>query len=160
MDQIEKVCSFTGHRPEKMKATEAEVKEKLSVAIKDAIAAGYDTFLSGMAPGVDIWAAEVVLEMRRAGVPISLVAVVPYALFGLSKQYGDAEKYNDIVAQCTDVQMVSNCYHRGVFHERDRWLVDNSSLLIAVYNGTEGGTKYTMEYATKKGVTFNSICVE
>lgn len=31
-------------------------------------------------------------------------------------------------------------------------MVDNSSLLIACYDGSEGGTKHTYDYALKKGI--------
>ena len=55
-------CCFTGHRPEKLSLSETEVKPLLEKAIDTAIQNGYTTFITGMAPGVDIWAAEIVLK--------------------------------------------------------------------------------------------------
>ena len=55
-------CCFTGHRPEKLSLSENEVKPLLEKAIDNAIADGYVTFITGMAKGTDIWAAEIVLE--------------------------------------------------------------------------------------------------
>ena len=38
-------------------------------------------------------------------------------------------------------------------HERNRFMADNSDVLIAVYDGSEkGGTAYTVNYAKKKGL--------
>ena len=42
-------CCFTGHRPEKMSASEEEVRRGLRREILRAIGEGYVTFLSGMA---------------------------------------------------------------------------------------------------------------
>ena len=57
-------CCFTGHRQEKLSLSEAEVKTLLEKAIDMAIQNGFTTFITGMASGVDIWAAEIVLERR------------------------------------------------------------------------------------------------
>ena len=64
-----RVC-FTGHRPEKLTRHECQVIRGLEAAIKKAIADGYKVFISGMAPGVDIWAAEIVLQLRDKGADI------------------------------------------------------------------------------------------
>ena len=57
-------CCFTGHRPDKMTLGEKEIKPMLEKAIDEAIEDGYVTFITGMAMGVDIWAAEIVLERK------------------------------------------------------------------------------------------------
>ena len=51
---------FTGHRPEKLHSDEATVCAILEGSIDAAIADGFVTFITGMARGVDIWAAEIV----------------------------------------------------------------------------------------------------
>ena len=60
-------CCFTGHRPEKIGIPEGTVIALLDKAISEAIQSGYSTFISGMAKGVEIWAAEIVLKYRDAG---------------------------------------------------------------------------------------------
>ena len=55
-------CCFTGHRPEKLGVSEARAKALLKSAIQQAISERYVTFLSGMARGIDLWAAEIVIE--------------------------------------------------------------------------------------------------
>ena len=69
-------CCFTGHRPEKLNITEQEATELLHAAIVDAYDSGYRTFMSGMARGVDIWAAELVLQEREAHPDIHLICVI------------------------------------------------------------------------------------
>ena len=46
--RLHRVC-FTGHRPEKLRIPEKEVKQFLTTEIQKAINEGYITFLSGMA---------------------------------------------------------------------------------------------------------------
>lgn len=55
-------CCFTGHRPEKLHCSEIEVKTMLAKEIATALKQGKRTFISGMARGSDIFAAELVLE--------------------------------------------------------------------------------------------------
>lgn len=59
-----KRCCFTGHRHNKLVYSENEIKYLLENAIDNAISAGFITFITGMAQGTDIWAAEIVLQKR------------------------------------------------------------------------------------------------
>ena len=61
-------CCFTGHRPEKLTRSEAEIKKDLEAAILQAIDDGFMTFITGMARDVDIWAGEIVLRLRKTNV--------------------------------------------------------------------------------------------
>ena len=47
---------------------------------------------------------------------------------------------------------VCDTYQRGCVHIRNRYLVDNCDLLIAIYNGEDKcGTAYTVNYAKQQG---------
>ena len=70
--RMHRVC-FTGHRPEKLKQSESVIVKALETAIKEAIADGKNVFISGMARGVDIWAAEIVLRLRNEGQNVKLI---------------------------------------------------------------------------------------
>ena len=74
-------CCFTGHRPEKLGVSEGEIVSGLKKEIRTAIADGFQTFISGMARGVDLWAAETVLNLRDAGEPLRLICASPYKGF-------------------------------------------------------------------------------
>ena len=58
------VC-FTGHRPEKLTQGEEEVREALREGIQQTLKWKYTVFISGMAPGVDIWAAKEILALKK-----------------------------------------------------------------------------------------------
>ena len=75
-------CCFTGYRPEKLSLSEDMVKTKLKNEIRLAIADGINVFITGMAPGVDIWAAEVVLELcEKEDLALKLIGASPHPGF-------------------------------------------------------------------------------
>ena len=41
--------------------------------------------------------------------------------------------------------------------ERNKYIIDNSSVLIALFNGKAGGTKQTVDYAKEKGLKIKII---
>lgn len=46
-------CCFTGHRPEKLRRSEKEVRADLEYEIRKAVRDGLNVFISGMARGTD-----------------------------------------------------------------------------------------------------------
>ncbi|MBO7312093.1 MAG: DUF1273 family protein [Alistipes sp.] len=79
--------SFTGHRPEKIEGynanpqeVEARVREALAEATKMFYRHGYRRFMTGMADGVDLWAADEILRAVERGemAEAEIVAVVPF----------------------------------------------------------------------------------
>ena len=56
--------------------------------------------------------------------------------------------------------MVQDSYTRGCMQRRNRYMVDHASLLIAVSDGAEGGTRSTIEYAFRRGVSVMDIPLE
>ena len=51
-------------------------------------------------------------------------------------------------------------YDRFCMLRRNRYMVDRSVRLIAVYNGVPGGTFQTLAYAMQKGLTVHTIDLE
>lgn len=143
---------FTGHRPHKLHQPESVVIAALEAKIREAIDDGFVTFISGMAWGVDIWAAEIVLRLKAEGHPIHLIAAVPYE--GFEKSWDDdwKQRYHEALAAADLVKYVCEHYHRGCYQIRNEWMVDRSARLIAAYTGEKGGTKNTVDYAARKGV--------
>lgn len=150
-------CCFTGHRPEKLGMSENQIKQKLYHAIDLAIKNGFTKFFSGMARGVDIWAAQIVLERRESNKDIQLVCAVPFA--GFEKRRSPSEKriYLDILSSADCVKTMSMYKFYECFQIRNRYMVDHSSLVIAAYNGSAGGTQNTICYAKEKNVKIINI---
>lgn len=145
-------CCFTGHRPEKLNRSEAEIKKDLEADILQAINDGFVTYITGMARGVDIWAGEIVLQLRKQNPNLHLIAASPYEGFESRWSVDWQSRYNAILQQADLVRFVCPSYSRDCFQRRNEWMVDRSSRVIAVYNGEPGGTRNTIDYAKAKKV--------
>lgn len=169
METTGKKCCFTGHRPEKMpfRANDNSYAYKqftraLERAIQEAINDGYRYFITGMARGMDLWAAQIVLNFRRAYPDIQLEAAIPFEGQHLTWNYRDQEIYNKVRSRCNHVTVLSKAepardQRTRVMHNRNRYMVDNSTMLIAAYDGTPGGTRYTIDYAKQHGLDVVNI---
>ncbi len=153
---IEKACCFTGHRPGKLNGTEEKIREELRTEIANAVNSGVDTFITGMAPGVDTWAALEVLKLKETNQNIKHICAVPFN--GVEKNRTDELQkiFHDILNKSDDVVYIAPKYKRWCFHARNEWMVDHANRLIAVFNGTKGGTEFTIKYAEKKN---RKICL-
>ena len=145
-------CCFTGHRPEKLHKPEEQIKKDLEAAILQAVDDGFVTFISGMARGVDIWAAEIVLRLRESNPAIHLVAASLYRGFEIRWSADWQSRYNAILQQANLVRFVCPSYSPDCFQRRNEWMVDRSARVIAVYNGEPGGTRNTIEYANNQQI--------
>ena len=105
-------CCFTGHRPEKLHKPEEQIKKDLEVAILQAVDDGFVTFISGMARGVDIWAAEIVLRLRESNPVIHLVAASPYRGFEIRWSADWQSRHSAILQQADLVKFVCPGYSR------------------------------------------------
>ena len=153
-------CCFTGHRPEKLTADEKTVKALLGRAIDAAIDAGYDTFISGMARGVDLWAAELVLERRAAGEPVKLIAALPYPSPTNGTGSAHRRRATVVLTQADAVEVICIGYTKGCFHKRNAWMISRASRRIAVYDGCAGGARDTIARAEKAGLEIVMIKLE
>ena len=151
-DKRQHRCCFTGHRPNKLDYSEGVIKPLLETAIDNAISDGYVTFITGMAEGVDIWAAEIVLEKKKENKDLHLICAVPHPGFEKRRSEYETERYENIIKNADYVTTISDNYYRACYQKRNIWMVDRSSLVIAVFNGTASGTKNTVDYARKIGV--------
>ena len=145
-------CCFTGHRPEKLTRSEQEIKKDLEAEILQAMNDGFVTFITGMARGVDIWAGEIVLQLRKTNPNIHLIAASPYEGFESHWSAEWKERYNAVLEQADLVRFVCKGYSKACFQIRNKWMVDRSARVIAVYNSEPGGTQNTIEYAERNKV--------
>lgn len=150
-------CCFTGHRPDKLNLNETEVKFLLEKAIDGAIKKGFVTFITGMAMGTDIWAAELVLEKRKYNNNIHLICALPHSNFESGRSYIEKTRFNKILKSADLVKLVNDKYYSGCYQLRNQWMVDHSALVIAVFNGKKSGTKNTIDYANSVGVPVWSV---
>jgi len=151
-------CAFTGHRPARFSFGNNENDErcvKLKAVLKEQIAAladaGIRMFYSGMAIGVDQWAAEIVLDLKRRRKDLYLAAILPCETQADRWSEKSRERYFNLLAECDDVKTLNHRYTDTCMKERDRFMVDCAGYLLAVFDGNnKGGTAYTIGYAKEK----------
>lgn len=145
-------CCFTGHRPEKLKRPEKEIRVDLECEIRKAVKDGMNVFITGMSRGVDIDAAEIVLQLREEGYPVRLICASPYPGFEDNWSRAWQIRYRIIIAKADLVRYIRRQYSRECYQIRNEWMVNHSAKVIAVFNGQPSGTKNTISYALRCGV--------
>ena len=147
-----KRCCFTGHRPSKLKQDERTIKRSLAAAIDQAIARGFTTFITGMAQGTDIWAAEIVLDRRKVNSDLKLICAFPHPDFEKSWRAEWQSRFNAVRAAADLERTIWPVYSKAAYQKRNIWMVDHSALVIAVFNGEPGGTLNTIQYAQQNQI--------
>lgn len=150
-------CCFTGHRPEKLGVSKAELRDGLEVAIYEAIQEGFCTFISGMSRGTDLWAASIVLKLKQNRPDIHLICAVPHPDFEIRWRKEWQELYHRVLAAADLVCMISPAYSADCYQKRNCWMVNHSARVIAAFNGSKGGTQNTIRYAKQQGVDVRII---
>ena len=152
-------CCFTGHRPGKLPWRYNEfdprclkLKRRIADAVELAYEQGFRHFLCGMAMGCDLYFCEAVLALRERHPDVTVEAAIPCPTQADAWPPAQRERYDRLVAACDFETMVSGQYTSTCMLRRDRYLVDHASLLIAAFDGTSGGTRYTVEYALNQGL--------
>ncbi|MGX8692343.1 MAG: SLOG family protein [Clostridia bacterium] len=151
-------CCFSGHRPAKLPWGSDEsdprcfdLKQELAARLQGIYEAGYRHFICGMAAGCDLYFAEAVLELRSRHPEVTLEAAIPCT--GQSDNWPMAlrERREALVADCDEVTLLQRNYSPGCMQRRNRYMVERSSLLLAVYDGQPGGTMNTILLARRSG---------
>lgn len=145
-------CCFSGHRPSKLKIPEKKLAALLEAEIKRAIANGFTTYITGMAKGVDLIAAEIVLRLREGDDRLKLICALPHPGFGQHWGGGWTERFYRVLAQADLSRTICPGFSNASYQARNEWMVRHSGLVIAVFNGEPGGTKNTLDFAQKTGV--------
>lgn len=144
-------CAFTGHRPEKTTRPVTEIQEALRASICQSVADGFNVFITGMARGVDLWAAEIVLDLRKEK-DLKLICAIPFEGFEVRWSKEWLNKYRYVLDQADFTYVVGKNYSYDIFSRRNIWMVNHAKRIIAVYDGTPGGTRNTIAYANQSNV--------
>ena len=164
----EKTCCFTGHRPDKLPWGEREddprcsrLKQGIAKAVEEAYVSGVRHFICGMARGCDLYFAEAVLDLRTWHGDITLECARPCETQARSWPAREQERYQHILDLCDYETLVQHSYDRFCMMRRNRYMVDRSSRLIAVYNGVpRGGTAQTLMYAMRRALDIHILDLE
>lgn len=153
-------CCFTGHRPQNLpwRSNEEDIrcikmKELLRQEILRAINNGYNVFISGMALGFDIICAEMVLELKKKYKNIKLMGTIPCKTQDKLWKEKDKQRYRKVLSQLDNIRCIYDDYiGPKCMLERNRFMINNSSLVITLFDGKNGGTKKTIDYAKEQNI--------
>lgn len=144
------IAAFTGHRPDKLSSyvrqyAEAGVDplEQILKQLKP------ERVITGMAQGIDMLGLH---AAKKLGIPIT--AAIPWINHGRTGSWEDrVDMYIERLGDCDRHVVVceGDDYKPWFYQKRNEWMVDNSDQLIAVWDGSNGGTKNCVMYARKVG---------
>lgn len=150
--------AITGHRPNKL-GNDYDLTSPLIATIKIKIMQYLKgltlhnelhgvildpTYITGMALGIDTLFALIAIELNRP-----FIAAIP--CWGQDNKWPNRSRsrYAQILNNplCVQKFIHDGYYTSTCMQERNIWMVDNCDLLIAVWDGTEGGTANCVKYA-------------
>jgi uncharacterized phage-like protein YoqJ len=146
------IISITGHRPSSlpnrydMQGKDNKfLRYRLELAIKRLKPA---ILLTGMALGVDQWAAELAVRFK-----IPFIACIPFA--GQETLWPPIAQrhYKKLLDKAWKIEIISDGhYEPWKMQKRNEHLVDSCDILLAVFNGdTDSGTGHCVRYAEQAG---------
>lgn len=162
--------AFTGHRPDKLGGYDLNSPYNLKVRkrIKDLVLKVIELkkdnkyeFYTGGALGVDTIAFEVCQEIKKeleGKTEIRVVLCIPFEGFHkvwINQQAKDRlQSHIDVADDIAIVDLLEEYYTSELmykYQKRNEFMVNHCDLLIAVHDGSSGGTKNCIEYAEKIG---------
>lgn len=148
--------AFTGHRPNKLGGYNDKLNYK-KYFVKHVIEI-FKWFtephiISGMALGVDTWAAQFAVWAK-----IPFTAYVPFEGQEGNWPKESRDEFNRLLKLATEVKYICPPgYSASKMQIRNEAMVDNCDILIAVWDGTPGGTGNCVWYAMEQEKTIIRI---
>ncbi len=149
------IVAVTGHRPDKLGVgnwSGYDARNPLRLWIRAQMKAYLQATqpeytISGMAIGVDQDFVDVCIKLA-----IPFVAAVPFV--GQERQWPALARDEYALMLHLAKKVVVVCeggYERWKMQARNEWAVDHSDKLLAVFDGSQGGTANTVNYADRVG---------
>ena len=163
-----KVC-FTGHRPSKLPGgyyyyspDNIKLGRELRKEILKLINQGATHFICGGALGVDQMAFMVLQKLKSEGYNIFVELAIPFEYQYTKWSKEQQDRHFEHISKANLVTYVDTIPHYNKYlpqktyaaqklQLRNMYMVDNADVVIAVWNGTSGGTKNCVDYAQKIG---------
>lgn len=156
---IRKSCCFTGHRPQSF-AFQFDEQHADCVRLKALLRQEIESlitihkvkhYITGMALGVDQWAAEAVLELKEKYPEVTLEMALPCETQAVNWTKQQRKRYFSIAERSDIETMLQRAYTTNCMNKRNRYMVSNSQIVLAVWNGKFGGTGHTVNFAKRLG---------
>jgi len=144
------IISATGHRPKKLKAYNQEAYpglfpyERLIDLSTQIIKSREATHvISGMSLGFDMAMAQAAIELE-----VPFIAAIPFEGQESKWPKESQEYYHKLLEQASEIEFVSNPgYEAWKMQKRNEFMVNNSDVVVALWDGSESGTGNCVDYA-------------
>lgn len=142
------IVAVTGHRPNKLGGYCGPANDKLRHVAKEMLRSHDPSLiLTGMALGWDQAVAEACHELK-----VPFVACVPFEGQESAWPQGSQQRYHQLLAAAKQIVVVSpGGYFAAKMQIRNEYRVDNCQYLVALWDGTSGGTGNCVKYAEEAG---------
>lgn len=140
--------SFTGHRPPKLGGYGIEARNRLHnfalqlIPVLEVTYGPVDHIITGMALG---WDTAIASAARELEIPYS--AAVPCMTQASQWPIESQDIWQRLIDDAIEVVPMGDTYHVSLMQIRNQWMVDNSDRLIALWDGSPGGTANCVRYA-------------
>lgn len=145
----------TGHRPDKCGGYNVDTRQKMQRVAREylALAPQVDGVLSGMALGWDQALAHAAIDLN-----LPVVACVPFKAHGLNWPAESQAYYRKLLDRCFEVVVVCpGPYSAEAMQIRNEYMVENAARVVALFNGSAGGTANCIRYANTRGVPVDNV---
>ncbi len=144
-------CCISGAAPSQLRRPVDDIKVDLENEILRAVKDGCTTFISGLAPGTEIWAGNIVVRLKDRFPDLKLIAVLPFPGFGDELEGIWREKFETLLARADLVKTVCPAYQEDAALLQLRWMLDHAARLLAVCGGS-GDSRNLFRLAREKHV--------
>ena len=144
------IIAGTGHRPNKIGGYAQEAQDKITTIAQTALSNAVitsrstdNTIISGMALGWDTALALAAMSLR-----IPFIAAIPFK--GQEKAWppDSQQMYEFLLSKATEVVTVcEGGYEAWKMQKRNEYMVDRADMILALWDGTSGGTCNCIKYA-------------
>jgi uncharacterized phage-like protein YoqJ len=149
------IVAGTGHRPKKLGGYGQLAHDILVELAQNWLEnTGPELVISGMALGWDQALARAAVE---AGIPFD--AYVPCHGHPARWPEESQRKYAALLEQARDIKIIHDGPYPGpqVMQQRNEAMVDNADTVLALWDGSSGGTANCVRYAERRGVTIVNL---
>lgn len=148
------VIAGTGHRPDKLGGYSDEVFTKLVTLAENALKELKPRrVISGMALGWD-------QALAQAAVNLGIPFTAAYPFDGQDSKWPAASrvKWRKLSSKADqEVWVNMGEYSAKKMQQRNEWMINHCSLVLALFNGTSGGTANCLGYAKKQGIDIKNL---
>lgn len=148
------IIAATGHRPDKLGGYGYKTERKLlSLALVYLEHERPEKVITGMALGWDT-----AIAMAAYCLSIPFIAAVPFTGQHYKWDPEHIRRYHEILTAAEAVHTITaGGYSTQAMEIRNRWMVDHADRMVALWDGSGGGTGNCVRYAKRKKVEIDNL---